>query len=41
MTILRAILFWFAVAVAAIALCGLYAWLDEQTASTIPVWRHS
>lgn len=38
MTILRAILFWFAVAVGAIALLGLHAYLDAD-ATTTPVWR--
>lgn len=39
MTVLRALAFWFAVAIAAIGLSGLYAWLNEETSPTTPVWR--
>ncbi|MGT2453751.1 hypothetical protein ACU4GI_10820 [Cupriavidus basilensis] len=36
----RAIAFWLAIAIGAIALCGLYAWLDPE-APTTPIARQS
>ncbi len=38
MTFFRALAFWFAVAIGAIALSGLYAYFNDD-AATAPVWR--
>ncbi|MFC4431636.1 hypothetical protein [Cupriavidus respiraculi] len=38
MKILSALAFWFAVAAGAIALSGLYAWMNEDASATA-VWR--
>lgn len=37
----RAIVFWFAVSVAAVGLSGAYAWLNDEAPSTPTVWRQS
>ncbi len=39
MNFLRALLFWFAVAIAAIALSGLYAWLNVDSTPSLPARR--
>ncbi|WP_268989246.1 hypothetical protein [Cupriavidus necator] len=41
MKIVRALLFWFAMAAGVIGLTGLYAALNPEAPSVTPIWRQS